>query len=75
MFNIDLSFVDRVVPCLAKEFANPAMIPFVLPIVLQVAEKCSKEEYMQHIFVHLRPVMKLTDPVQVRRDNFLYVDS
>ena len=31
--------VHRVVPCLAKEFVNPHMIPFVLPSVLAIAEE------------------------------------
>ena len=31
--------IHRVVPCLAKEFVNPHMIPFVLPSVLAIAEE------------------------------------
>ena len=33
--------IHRVVPCLAKEFVNPHMIPFVLPSVLAIAEEVS----------------------------------
>jgi SCY1-like protein 2 len=48
-----------------KEFVNPTMVPFVLPNVLLVAENCSREEYTQHILPHLKPVMKMQDPIQV----------
>jgi hypothetical protein len=41
------------------------MVPFVLPNILLVTEKCSKEEYSQHILPHLKPVMKMQDPIQV----------
>ncbi|CAG7817472.1 unnamed protein product, partial [Allacma fusca] len=57
--------VHRVVPCLAQEFVNPTMVPFVLPNVLKIAEGSSNEEYVQHILPHLRVVMKLREPVQV----------
>lgn len=56
---------SRVVPCLAKEFANPSMVPFVLPVVLQVAEKSTREQYMAHIFPNLQAAMKLSEPIQV----------
>ena len=55
----------RILPCLMKEFVNPTMVPFVLPNVLLVSENCSKEEFSQHILPHLRPVMKMQDPIQV----------
>jgi hypothetical protein len=48
-----------------KEFVNPTMVPFVLPNVLLVTENCSKEEFSQHILQHLKPVMKMQDPIQV----------
>lgn len=57
--------LHRVVPCLAKEFVNPHMVPFVLPSVLNVAEEASKQDYVAHVLPCLKPVMKLTDPVQV----------
>lgn len=41
------------------------MVPFVLPVILQIADRSSREEYMTHIFPHLRSAMKLTDPIQV----------
>ena len=41
------------------------MIPFVLPNVLLIAESSNSQEYVKHILVHLKPVMKITDPIQV----------
>lgn len=59
--------LHRVVPCLAKEFVNPTMVPFVLPAVLHVAEEASKADFVAHILPEIKPVMKMTEPVQVRR--------
>lgn len=55
----------RVIPCLVKEFVNPTMVPFVLPNVLSIGENCSKEEFSQYILPHLKPVMKMVDPIQI----------
>ena len=55
----------RVIPCLAKEFVNHSMVPFVLPNVLQIAEKSNKEEFTQYILPALIPVLKIVEPVQV----------
>lgn len=41
------------------------MIPFVLPNVLLIAENSNGQEYVKHILVHLKPVMKITDPIQI----------
>lgn len=57
--------VYRIVPCLVKEFLNPPMIPFVLPNVMLIAENCNQQEYCKNILVHLKPVMKITDPIQI----------
>jgi len=57
--------LHRVVPCLAKEFVNPHMVPFVLPSVLYVAEEASKSDYVTYILPQLKPVMKISDPIQV----------
>ncbi|CAL4058588.1 unnamed protein product, partial [Meganyctiphanes norvegica] len=57
--------VYRIVPSMVKECINPTMIPFVLPVILQVAERATKEEFIQHILPYLKPIMKITDPVQV----------
>ena len=53
------------VPCLAKEFVNPHMVPFVLPAVLMIAEEASGPDFVQHVLPELKPVMKMTDPIQV----------
>ncbi|KAK3878478.1 hypothetical protein Pcinc_016896 [Petrolisthes cinctipes] len=57
--------VLRIVPCLMKECINTTMVPFVLPVILLVAERSSKEEFVEHILPHLRQIMKLTEPVQI----------
>ncbi len=57
--------LHRVIPCLAKEFVNPQMVPFVLPVVLQIAEEASTSDFVQYVLPDLRPVMKMTDPIQV----------
>lgn len=41
------------------------MIPFVLPNVLLIAEMSSQKEYYDHILPHLKPIFKLTDPIQI----------
>jgi SCY1-like protein 2 len=55
----------RILPCLVKEFVNPPMIPFVLPNVLQICESCTEKEYETEVWPHLKPVMKITDPIQI----------
>ena len=58
--------LHRVMPCLAKELVNPSMVPFILPCVLFIAQETSnRENYVAHILPHLKPVMKLQEPVQV----------
>ena len=52
-------------PCLAKEFVNAQMVPFVLPVVLQISEEASNPDFVQYILPELKPVMKMTDPIQV----------
>ena len=41
------------------------MIPFVLPIVLVVAEDCSLQEYSTNILSILIPAFRIQDPIQV----------
>lgn len=60
-----LSYVYRVIPCLAKEFVNPTMVPFVLPSVFVISEHCTKEEFTQYILPYLKSVLKMQEPVQV----------
>lgn len=57
--------VLRVVPTLMRECVNTTMVPFVLPVILLVAERASREEFIEHILPHLKPIMKMTDPVQI----------
>ncbi|XP_046852322.1 SCY1-like protein 2 isoform X2 [Xenia sp. Carnegie-2017] len=57
--------LQRVLPHLCLEFSNHAMIPFVLPNVLLIAENCSNEEYFELIFPKLIPVLKIQEPIQV----------
>ncbi|KAK3928134.1 SCY1-like protein 2 [Frankliniella fusca] len=57
--------LNRIMPCLSKEFVNPTMVPFVLPNVLLMAEKCTKEEFCQKVLPGLKPVMKIQEPIQV----------
>uniref|UniRef100_A0A1I8NCI8 Protein kinase domain-containing protein n=1 Tax=Musca domestica TaxID=7370 RepID=A0A1I8NCI8_MUSDO len=54
-----------ILPYLVKEFVNSPMIPFVLPNVLLIAEMSSQKEYCDHILPHLKPIFKLTDPIQI----------
>lgn len=55
----------RVLPCLVKDLVQPLMVPFVLPNVLAIAEHCDKDQFTEHIFPYLRPVMRLTEPIQI----------
>ncbi|KAL5274330.1 SCYL2 family protein [Megaselia abdita] len=54
-----------ILPYLVKEFINSPMVPFVLPNVLLIAETSTQKEYVEHIFPHLKPIMKLQDPIQI----------
>lgn len=57
--------IQRVMPCLVREFTQPAMIPFVLPSILDIAQECKEKEFTVYVLPHLKPVMKLTEPKQV----------
>ncbi|CRK88468.1 CLUMA_CG002209, isoform A [Clunio marinus] len=57
--------VFRILPCLVKEFVNPPMIPFVLPNIFLISENSNSQEFVKHILCHLKPVMKITEPIQV----------
>ena len=57
--------VHRVYPCLAKEFPNASMVPFLLPSVFHIIERCNKEDFRTHILPSLIPVMQLMEPVQI----------
>ena len=56
---------QHVLPPLREEFRNHKMIPFVLPLVLLIAEDCTLTEYSDLILPVLTPTMKIQDPIQV----------
>ena len=57
--------LHRVMPCLATEFVNASMVPFILPCAMQIAMDASKENFVAHILPYLKPVMKIQEPVQI----------
>lgn len=57
--------VQRVLPCLIRDLTQPTMIPFVLPNILDIAQKCDKRDYVDCILPHIKPVMRLTEPIQI----------
>ncbi|KAF5295088.1 hypothetical protein FQA39_LY13239 [Lamprigera yunnana] len=57
--------VQQVLPCLVRDLAQSAMVPFVLPNILDIAQHCTKEEYIKKILPHLKSVMKLINPIQI----------
>ncbi|XP_018323261.1 SCY1-like protein 2 [Agrilus planipennis] len=57
--------LQQVLPCLVRDLAQPAMVPFLLPSILDIAQECSQKEYVSQILPHLKPVMKLTNPIQI----------
>ncbi|KAF2901063.1 hypothetical protein ILUMI_05119 [Ignelater luminosus] len=57
--------LQQVLPCLVRDLAQPAMIPFVLPSILDIAQHCNQKQYVNDILIHLKPVMKLMDPIQI----------
>ena len=50
---------------LGAEFRNHKMIPFVLPLVLLIADDCSIEEYSTLVLPILIPAFRIHDPIQV----------
>lgn len=57
--------LHRVLPCLAKEYASPEMVPFVLPSVLLISEQATKEEFCSIILPGLIRIFRLREPVQI----------
>lgn len=57
--------IQRVLSCLARDLTQPTMIPFVLPSIMDIAQNCNQSEYIQYIMPHIKPVMKLIEPIQV----------
>ncbi|XP_067120588.1 SCY1-like protein 2 [Centruroides vittatus] len=57
--------LQRILPCLVKEYANVEMVPFVLPSVLLIAEQATKEEFCSLILPDLIPIFQIQEPVQI----------
>ncbi|KAF5275855.1 hypothetical protein FQR65_LT04093 [Abscondita terminalis] len=57
--------VQQVLPCLVRDLAQPAMVPFVLPNILDIAQEGDETEYVNQVLPHLKPIMKLMDPIQI----------
>ncbi|KAI1296515.1 SCY1-like protein 2 [Halotydeus destructor] len=57
--------LNRVIPCLAKEFMNPDMVPFVLPNVLIISEEATNEDFEANILKDLIPVFQMKEPIQI----------
>ena len=56
---------QHVLPPLSEEFRNHKMIPFVLPLVLLIAEDCTLAEFAGLVLPVLTPAMKVLEPIQV----------
>ncbi|CAG9857020.1 unnamed protein product [Phyllotreta striolata] len=57
--------VQRVVACLSHDLGQPAMVPFILPSLLDIAQDCSQQEYRNTILPLIKPLMTLMEPVQI----------
>nr|XP_023029464.1 SCY1-like protein 2 [Leptinotarsa decemlineata] len=57
--------VQRVLACLVHDLGQPAMVPFILPNLFDIAQDCNKQEYCTYILPHIKPLMKLMEPVQI----------
>ncbi|KAK9875014.1 hypothetical protein WA026_005824 [Henosepilachna vigintioctopunctata] len=57
--------VQRVLHCLMRDLNQPLMVPFILPSVMDIAKSCTKEEYIAYVLPHLKPLMKIMDPIQI----------
>lgn len=57
--------LQHVLPALVREFAQPQMIPFVLPAFFRIAEQCTAAEYATQMHAPLKPVLRLQEPIQI----------
>ncbi|VEN63696.1 unnamed protein product [Callosobruchus maculatus] len=57
--------VQRVLACLVHDLGQPAMVPFILPSIFNIAENCTQQEYCTYILPHIKPIMKLMEPIQI----------
>lgn len=58
--------LQRVLACVVRDLGQPTMVPFILPGIFEIARDCSKEEYKVFVLPHLKPLMKMAEPIQVR---------
>lgn len=56
---------QRVLPALSSEFRNKKMIPFVLPLVLLIADDCTLQDYCTLVLPVIAPALHIQDPIQV----------
>ena len=57
--------LNRVFSCIINEFINPDMVPFVLPIVFEIAQETTNEEFYEIILPSLLTVFPMKEPVQI----------
>ncbi|XP_066139068.1 SCY1-like protein 2 [Euwallacea fornicatus] len=57
--------LQRVLSCVVRDLGQPTMVPFILPCIFEIAHDCSKEEYKTFVLPHLKPIMKLIEPIQI----------
>ncbi|XP_057651549.1 SCY1-like protein 2 [Diorhabda carinulata] len=57
--------LQRVVSCLAHDLNQNAMVPFILPSLLEIAQDCSQQEYCTIILPLIKPLMTILEPIQV----------
>lgn len=58
--------VQRVLACLVHDLGQPAMVPFILPSLFDIAQECTQKEFCTYILPHIKPLMRLMEPIQVR---------
>lgn len=57
--------LQRVISCLAHDLNQNAMVPFILPSLLEIAHDCSQQEYCTFILPLIKPLMTILEPIQV----------
>lgn len=57
--------VQRVLACLVHDLGQPAMVPFILPSIFDISQNCNQAEFCTYILPHIKPLMKLIEPIQV----------
>ncbi|CAG9769647.1 unnamed protein product [Ceutorhynchus assimilis] len=57
--------LQRVLACLVRDLGQPTMVPFILPSIFDISQDCSKEEFKSCVLPHLKPLMKIMEPIQI----------